>query len=268
VSHPIPLHPDADLAVVLDDMRQSVAAWGDEGMVMRVFRARICLALLSILDTLLDLLADFRAGRLPPVLPAHDEAAPRSRRSVVPAATIPAQPETPSPEGAAARPIRAPRDGAPRAAPADAPEKRTAAMTLRRCSPLWASHRPIVYPADAPRAIAGTPSRVPRPPWRAFGSNTELPTHAHFVTISNHSAIAPRSGTNKRSQDSAAWTKLDSVSIRRPCQISGLRVFEKNANDTPDSGSPQHCELPAPPWPNVVGLAIAPWLLPGLEPRR
>jgi hypothetical protein len=79
VSHPIPLHPDADLALVLDELRQSVAAWGDEGLVMRVLRARICLALLSILDTLIDLLADFRAGRLPPVLPADEARAPPSR---------------------------------------------------------------------------------------------------------------------------------------------------------------------------------------------
>jgi hypothetical protein len=65
------------LAVVLDDMRQSVAASGDEGLIMRVFTAGIRLMLLSILDMLIDLLADFRAGRLPPVLPAEDEPACR-----------------------------------------------------------------------------------------------------------------------------------------------------------------------------------------------
>ncbi len=70
MSHPTPLHPDADLALVLDEMRQSVAACGDEGLIMRVFVVGIRLALLSILDTLIGLLADFRAGRLPPLLPA------------------------------------------------------------------------------------------------------------------------------------------------------------------------------------------------------
>jgi hypothetical protein len=105
VSHPIPLHPDADLAVVLDDLRQSVAAWGDEGMVARLFRASICLMLLSILDTLIELLADFRAGRLPPVLEAEDET--RDER-IAPAPPVSRDSAGSFPQGAASRRLRAP----------------------------------------------------------------------------------------------------------------------------------------------------------------
>ena len=126
MSHPTPLHPDADLAVVLDDLRQDVAAWGDEGMVMRVFRAGICLMLLSILDTLIDLLADFRAGRLPPVLPAYDEATSQSELSVDDSSIAPASREKSSPEAPTSRGVRAPRAVAPCADPADAPEPSSA----------------------------------------------------------------------------------------------------------------------------------------------
>jgi hypothetical protein len=179
VSHPTPLHPDADLAVFLDDLRQSVAAWGDEGMVMRVFRAGICLALLSILDTLIDLLADFRAGRLPPVLPAYDE--PEShRRDQTEAPLIaapPLKPEDPAaaaPKRPAARHARAPGADAPCDAPSDAPEPGSAeyaAGAPRR--PIFmrvASRRLVRRPESAPRGIAGCPLRVPRPAFAKSGA--------------------------------------------------------------------------------------------------
>ncbi len=81
MSHPTPLHPADSLERALDDMRQSVAAIGDEGLVMRVLTAQIRLALLSILDMLIDLLADFRAGRLPPLRTMDESSIQRPHRS-------------------------------------------------------------------------------------------------------------------------------------------------------------------------------------------
>jgi hypothetical protein len=60
-------------------MRQSAAERGDDGWLMRVPTAQICLLLLSIIDTLIDLLARFRAGTLPPILPARDPSDKPSR---------------------------------------------------------------------------------------------------------------------------------------------------------------------------------------------
>jgi hypothetical protein len=178
VSHPIPLHPDADLAVVLDDMRQSVAAWGDEGMVMRVFKASICLMLLGILDTLIELLADFRAGRLPPVLPAVDQSsALPSVRGMDDSSTIAARSETRSPQRLTSRPMRAPRDASAKiseGAPADAPEHGavpTFALAPRYpARPPSPSRLPASRPEHGRRRIAVHPSHVPR--WRDW-ANTE-----------------------------------------------------------------------------------------------
>jgi hypothetical protein len=198
LSHPTPLHPDADLALVLDEMRQSVAECGDEGLIMRVFVVGIRLALLSILDTLIGLLADFRAGRLPPLLPALSElsTAP-SGPSANGSAIIAAQPETPSLRFAASRHTRALRNpsadaasGAPgeTAAPSGA---RSSALASR--SPgvsLSARGRPIRDPDHDPCGIRFYPSHVPRPPAAAFGFAIAQLTHALFVAISKQTAIA------------------------------------------------------------------------------
>jgi hypothetical protein len=186
VSHPTPLHPDADLAVVLDDMRQSVAAWGDEGMVARFFRASICLMLLSILDTLLELLADFRAGRLPPILPARDE--PEDRRTIPP----PAREVSASPRRLASCHIRPPVaafandpcDGA-----ADAPGERTALAQRRPCFCVAASRPPIDRRENGPRRVAGYPSHVPRSPFHSFGGKAPPISHVYFVAKSKRLAI-------------------------------------------------------------------------------
>jgi hypothetical protein len=189
VSHPTPLHPDADLAVVLDDLRQSVAAWGDEGMVMRVFRAGICLALLSILDTLIDLLADFRAGRLPPVLPAKDEPARRVGFQPTTATECNAADEpSASASPAAASPQRAERRirAHPTEDASDDPggacernTERSGTMPLFARAPAAA---PLDFPYPAhPRGHAGHPSVVPRPRTVEFGDPISTHMLAHFV---------------------------------------------------------------------------------------
>jgi hypothetical protein len=184
VSHPIPLHPDADLAVVLDDMRQSVAAWGDEGMVMRFFRASICVALLSILDTLIELLADFRAGRLPPVLPAHDEYESAAEGAAA------------SPRGRASCQSREPGNRSVTAAgnacadaPGDAPDQCADQSTDHNAEPAlrrWRAVPPpprltILHPDSAPREIAWSRSRVPRWPSPEFEGRAAALTRVHFV---------------------------------------------------------------------------------------
>jgi hypothetical protein len=174
VSHQTPLHPDADLAVVLDDMRQSVAAWGDEGLVMRFFRASICLMLLSILDTLIELLADFRAGRLPPVLPAYDAPTPRPSATADDPSSITAQRETPSPQRPAARHIRAPRPATSGAAAANAPEQIAVRAPPRPAFALSPAKPPVRRPRHGPRGVAGYPSVVPRCPWPNQGAESPL----------------------------------------------------------------------------------------------
>jgi hypothetical protein len=178
VSHPTPLHPDADLALVLADLRRNVAAWGDEGMVMRVFRASICLMLLGILDTLIELLADFRAGRLPPVLPAEHERASRVGDS--PAIATKCEPaDAQAASAAASRPTRARRIDDPSAPPAGAPEHSQADHLdpaprhpgSRVASPSPPLHRP--GPGPGPRAIAFYPSHVPRRPFAKIRSQGE-----------------------------------------------------------------------------------------------
>jgi hypothetical protein len=156
VSHPTPLHPDADLALVLDEMRQSVAAWGDEGMIMRVFRASICLMLLSILDTLIELLADFRAGRLPPVLPAKDE--PARRVGFQPTIATKCEPadERPAPaasqRAAPSRPSRARRADDPRAEPPHAPRQSDTPAPNRIVSLVSPTCRPVPPPSREARS--------------------------------------------------------------------------------------------------------------------
>jgi hypothetical protein len=165
VSQPIPLHPDADLAVVLDDLRQSVAAWGDEGLVMRFFRASISLMLLSILDTLIELLADFRAGRLPPVLPADEPLAPSPSATTDDSSTTPPQCGTTSAKAPAARRNRALRPETPCDAAANAPEPTAVRAPRRRFFSRSPTETPIRRSEPAPRGVAGYPSVVPRSPW-------------------------------------------------------------------------------------------------------
>jgi hypothetical protein len=198
VSHPIPLHPDADLALVLDEMRQSVAAWGDEGLVMRVFKAGICLALLSILDALIDLLADFRAGRLPPVLPAEDELACAVARRVGFQPTIatksesadapstppsPADPAVTFPRDPISRKIRAPETNDRRAAPSGDPEQSAALAPRRPGLVLVSAAFAIPRAGKWPRVFTFHPSHVPRPPADGLGFWGARPTHVFFVTI-------------------------------------------------------------------------------------
>src|SRR5207253_11189584 len=56
----------------------------------------------------------------------------------------------------------------------------------------------------------------------------------------------------------AEWTQFETRSSRAVCHGSGTRLFDRYANDTPDSGSAQQYDDPTPPWPNVVGCASAP----------
>jgi hypothetical protein len=190
VSHQTPLHPDADLAVVLDDMRRRVAAWGDEGMVMRVFRASICLMLLSILDTLIELLADFRAGRLPPVLPALERPSNAAARGAehhrkTPRLSPEAAARAPS-HGAAACDISTPDAENVRATPAAG---RPAQAPRAPGSPLSSPRLAIRGPATAPRGIAWCPSHVPRPPIAEFGGRATSRTHTQNVTIPKYYII-------------------------------------------------------------------------------
>jgi hypothetical protein len=181
VSHPTPLHPDADLALVLDELRQSVAASGDEGLILRVFVAGIRLALLSILDTLIGLLADFRAGRLPPVLEAEWET--RHERTAPPPS--PDDRTAASKQGAASRPAHTSRTTDPRATSAGAPEQNATehadAAPRRSGSPLAAPPPPVRHPGHGPRATAFRPSHVRR--WSEIEAGKAFPTHAQIVTI-------------------------------------------------------------------------------------
>jgi hypothetical protein len=186
VSHPIPLHPDADLAVVLDDLRQSVAAWGDEGMVSRFFRASICLMLLSILDTLIDLLADFRAGRLPPVLPALERSGKpatsgtKDQRGIEPPQAAAAGAAGASPRRSTGRLVRAPSADASSGAPAEAPIRPGVFLAPRRIRNRCPEH--------GPRGVAFDPSAVPRWPTEKIGHWRVQRSRVHFVTISDRSA--------------------------------------------------------------------------------
>jgi hypothetical protein len=187
LSHPTPLRPDADLAHVLEDMRRCVAARGDEGLLMRVLTMRIRLALLSILDTLIGLLADFRAGRLSPVLPALDEPehqphAPPPHAQSDPAALFRENPAARRTRVPNVRFVEDPSD-----TPAAAPEQNAAepaAGTPRRPRLTRVSSCPREKgPEPGPRGIALHPSVVPRSANAAFGGRAPLPTHGQFVTI-------------------------------------------------------------------------------------
>jgi hypothetical protein len=186
------------ITVVLDDLRQNVAAWGDEGMVMRVFRASICLMLLGILDTLIDLLADFRAGRLPPVLPAEDETViPSKQETEDTGSATPQSGDTAVPRSRGIYAARAPFADDPRAGdaiavdplgdPVDAPEQNVTIAPFRRRTARAPSRLPIRRPEPAPRGLAGYPSAVPRPPAQKSGHWDHQITHAHFITISKYS---------------------------------------------------------------------------------
>jgi hypothetical protein len=196
VSHPTPLPPDADLAVVLDDFRQSVVAWGDEGVIVRAFRAGICLMLLSVLDMLIDLLEDFRAGRLPPVLPAEDEGG------------MPAERATAPPQGPASRRTRAAgnasvmssRDAGADAA-CDAPgqiaDRGAEPVPRHRVSLRMPPRLAIVGREPAPSETAWLPSRVPRwPKCEIRGQDTctfACPFRYDIETIKGHGQSKPRS---------------------------------------------------------------------------
>ncbi len=191
MSHPIPLHPADSLEHVLDDMRQCVASRRDEGWLTRALMLLIRYELLCIIEILLGLLADFRAGKFPPVPQAAEI------RRVGDSPTIAAQFETgrdgtappPVPARAIASPRRAapsreiPAPGAipandPAGDPADAPEP-------ARRGPAYAPPRPAGRrPEQGPRGIPWYPSHVPRPAAGAFGAMRAKETHAYFIPIS------------------------------------------------------------------------------------
>ncbi len=168
---------------VLDDMRQCVASRGEEGWVTKAVMLLIRYELLCIIEILLDLLARFRAGKLPPVLPA--ERAPG--RWVGDSPTIDPGCQTVSPRHAVPRPSRAPaatRATAPRDASSNPPEP-SAADAPRRppVVPLFPPRLVLPPPVYQPRGIASHPSQVPRPPPGRIREVATLPTRAHFVTI-------------------------------------------------------------------------------------
>lgn len=149
---------------------------------MRVLTAQICLALLSILDTLLDLLAQFRAGTLPPIHDADDWSA------------IPADCRTPLRQCPAAR-----RSSTPRYARADAHCEALAAASEQstpssRCRPrlmLVSPHPPTRSPTPGTSGIAWSRSQVPRWPIGKFEGQGVAATRAQTVTISNRSRLDP-----------------------------------------------------------------------------
>jgi hypothetical protein len=193
VSHPIQLHPADSLERVLDDMRQSVVAHGDDGWVNRVLMAGIWTALLSLLDTLIGLLADFRAGKLPPVLPARDRSAiptdrERADQRTTPGPRAATDPAAASPEDSAPRPVLRNRGKGPCPAPADHPEKAATGQPdpapRRSASPLSAPPLAIRRTENPPRRAALHPSHVPRWPRAEFGMREAPTTHVPFVTYS------------------------------------------------------------------------------------
>jgi hypothetical protein len=169
VSHPLPLHPADRLERVLDDMRQSVASSGDEGWLMRIVAMVICRFLDQILEMLVGVLAEIRAGTI--VLPdwAYDSPITASR---------------PLPVDGAAPSQRSRATGAntPSTAPACAAEPRapeTAALVARRVEYIASSSRlRIRRPAHGPGGHAFHPSAVPRGPIRESRFGASAPTHA------------------------------------------------------------------------------------------
>jgi hypothetical protein len=205
VSQPTPLHPADSLERALDDMRQSVAALGDEGLVMRVLTMQIRLALLSILDMLIDLLADFRAGRLPPLLPALDRSTittkcePANQRTVSPPPAS-GEPAGPAPPRNTSRQIDAPA-GTPSNSSADAgagaPEQCTAQAPSGPASPPSPPTPPIRGRENAPRGAEFHPSHVPRSPAAEPGVRLDMSTHVSFVANSLHSGYRAHAAMSK-----------------------------------------------------------------------
>jgi hypothetical protein len=188
VSHPIPLHPADSLERVLEDMRQCVASRRDEGWATRAVMVLIRYELLRVLDILIGLLADFRAGKLPPVLPADCET--RAQRTAAPPPASAAAVDS-RPQGAAARHIRAPGNRPANStsdASGDAPEHIAAQhgpLTPHHPGSPASPSRPLRHRLGrGPRGIAGYPSAVPRPPAASAGWLDAKPTHAHFVAYS------------------------------------------------------------------------------------
>jgi hypothetical protein len=95
---PTPLHPAGNLERALDDMRQSAAAWRDEGpWLSRPAQDLICLALDLLFATILSILAQIRDGtlvlpnpRAPAPEPAADPRAEAAGPDAVEAETRPA----------------------------------------------------------------------------------------------------------------------------------------------------------------------------------
>jgi hypothetical protein len=178
VSHQTLLHPADSLERALDDMRQSVAASGDEGWLMRVLMEQFRVALLSILDTLIGLLADFRAGRLPLVQTVGESSGTRPLSRVDDSSTIAAQRETPSPLDRAARGTRV---QAPVDVSADVTEQNAERATGRQVPCIPPPRVAIRRSEPGPRGIAWTPSHVPRPKSAGCWGKWAPSMHIHFV---------------------------------------------------------------------------------------
>ncbi len=186
VSRQTPLHPADSLERALDDMRQSVMAHGDEGLIMRVLTLQFRLALVSLIDTLIDLLAAFRAGRFPPLPAVDDSPEPRSPDRPGASSASATRHETPSGRGTASRGRPAPGTAGartPHDPEADAPEQRAAQGARhgapRSPGPPPAPPAPPIRHRDrAPRRVAGYPSAVPWSRCRRIGGRGAAPTHA------------------------------------------------------------------------------------------
>jgi hypothetical protein len=197
VSHPIPLHTVERLERALQASSRYVAARGPKGWVMRIVAYFACQYARAVIELLEGLLAEYRAGTL--VFPAMVDdsstiAAQRGteREPTVPPPHAPADPAVESPRRLASRRGRGPgavcvqpSDGAP----CEASEHGDSLAQTRAEFALSLPRRPIRYSDAAPRFIAGHPSRVPRPPGAAFGGGGMTPTHVHYVSISDYSAI-------------------------------------------------------------------------------
>jgi hypothetical protein len=207
VSNPIPLHPADSLERVLDDMRQCVASRRDEGWVTRAVMVLIRHELLRVLDILIGLLADFRAGRLPPVIPAKCEPnlgvggsptvegrCERGNERTNQTRSGPAAWAASPPRGAPSRQDNAPGD-ARATAPSPWPGQRTAKWATRRVAPAPRSPSPlrspgrvsIPGPGGGPRGVASHASHVPRPrcrrDWGRDGRHPRTPSSLRYRIV-------------------------------------------------------------------------------------
>jgi hypothetical protein len=173
-------------------MRQSVMAHGDEGLIRRVLTLQFRLALLSLLDTLIDLLAAFRAGKFAPLPTVDEPSTPRPHRPVGGPSTIAARNQAPPRRARhTTDPAEPPADASAAALPGD-PEQSAAGQAdpppRRAATPLPPPRMAMLRPEPGPRGVASHPSHVPRWPVFEIGLGTPRSARAYFVPISFRSA--------------------------------------------------------------------------------